>query len=187
MKIYEVRSGHPDAMRYSEPYIPRGNPWRGECLSTGEYENIHEIPIIYHVDNKIKPFDYHFTSHGLLFSRKLMEVIQKHCSVRNIFPAYLYYKGQEKIFDEHYTIIFPTHEALHYKCSDFEWSESSYKYVAAIYHLVLAKEKLLDIPLSNTIFHLKEHESIILVTETTKIAIEAVTKDVVFIEVEVEE
>ncbi|GHT81078.1 hypothetical protein FACS1894130_12760 [Spirochaetia bacterium] len=169
------------------PHIPQKNSWRQENLTMGKCMAIHPLPIIYSVDNKNKPNSYMFTPHGLLFSKSIMNIIMETCKNIQIFPAHLYYHGNEKIFDEYYTIVFPTYAAFNENQSLFTWSDIVPEKIESLSKLVISKDKLAAISPKDNIFHLKEKRVILLATETAKTAIEAVTKDVAFIEVEVAE
>ncbi|GHV55523.1 hypothetical protein AGMMS49579_18660 [Spirochaetia bacterium] len=60
-------------------------------------------------------------------------------------------------------------------------------FIFSIETVVVSKQKLVGVPHEDAIFHLKEQPTILLSTEIAKIAIEEVTKDVAFIEVEIAE
>ncbi|GHV55521.1 hypothetical protein AGMMS49579_18650 [Spirochaetia bacterium] len=112
MKLYLLRLGNGKTTRFCDPYIPQKNPWWNEELSVGIFEQAHVLPIIYHVENRNKPKEYMFSSHGLLFSGRLMQILKMMCENIHVFPAQMYLKGVERIFDEYYTIIFPHYEVL---------------------------------------------------------------------------
>ena len=188
MKFYKINRGA-NTTKFCEIHFFNESLWKNEELYFNKYEEKHEIPIKYELNNQYDPKSFP-SSDAFLVSEKFFSVIKKLNKDFEYFESELYYKKNEKMWGNYYTVIFPEYELFNWNKSDYSLFPSnniSSKDISFLRKIVLDNEKIMNRETANQFFVLSESSCNLLCTETAKQAIEdAGLFDIIFEEIPVE-
>ena len=184
MKYYSFKPCGVETTKFCEPRL--FGEWEEEPLFSNDWENRNlKLPVTMYVKNKYNPGDYPLAGSKLV-SQKLLDIIKQLNKDYEALPTQLYYKEKEPIWNTYYSMIFPEYEVLNLEKSEYDTGPYGDD-VCIIDKIVLSKEKLSYMNVSNNIFVIKETVLDIVCTETAKNMIESAgIKDVRFTELPVE-